>query len=74
MTPKKMTKMAKIKNKIFNKCLITLKKILPKDESYNAQPLTHLGNIAKTLNFKKDTAKLSYYILKKIKSKDLLNG
>ena len=74
ITLKKIIKMSKIRAKIVNKCLITLKKILPNDEAYNANSIVYLKSIAKSLKFTKTTAKLSYYLLKKIQSKDLLSG
>ena len=63
ITLRKMTSMSYMKTKMINKCLVTLKHILPKDTSYDAKPETFITSITQKLHLSQATRMFSLYCL-----------
>ena len=69
---KTLIKQTRMNRKVVNKCVMTLKKILPKGVSYEAQPKTYLQSILKKLRLSKPSAMLALFALKKVQKLELL--
>ena len=66
VTLQKITKMAKLKRKLVNKCYKIVKRILPETTLYKAKPIIFLENINRNLGLDPKTFELAKDILNKV--------
>jgi transcription initiation factor TFIIIB Brf1 subunit/transcription initiation factor TFIIB len=71
ITLQKITKMAKLKRKLVNKCYKIVKRILPETTMYKAKPIIFLQNINKNLGLDEKTFNLAKDILKQLETMNL---